>query len=151
MILRRAEAADLPDIIGMALLFHAESPVHGWLEFDPSRVRELVLAAIDDPDWLPLVVYADDELIGMAMMIAVSTFFGNDIEVCDLIFYVDHSRRGSKAALAMMAHIRAWAKQEKGALRLTITPNTGINQDQAVSFFEKCGMQRQGTVLSQRL
>ncbi len=150
MILREATSEDLPDIIGMALMFHAESPVHGWLPFNPTRVRELVLAAIDDPLWLPLVVYADGALIGMAMMLVVPTFFGDDMEACDLAFYVDHDRRGSRAALAMLFHIRAWAKA-RGARRLTITPNTGINQDQAVRFFEKCGFITQGSVLSERL
>lgn len=150
MILRRAELVDMPDILGMAHRFHSESPVHGWLQFDFDQVRELITSAIDDPAWLPLVVYSDGELVGMALMVTLPTFFGLELECVDLTFYVDPGRRGGVAAARMLAAIVSWAG-ERGARRVSIAPNTGISHDKSVSFFERSGFSLVGAVLTKRL
>ena len=150
MILRRAELADMPDVLGMAHRFHAESPVHNWLPFDHDQVRQLVTNAIDDPTWLPLVVYSDGELVGMAMMVLLPTFFGPALECVDLTFYVDPGRRGGIAAARMLEAIVGWAA-DSGAQRVTIAPNTGIEPAKVIRFFERSGFSSVGTVLQRTL
>lgn len=148
---RRAELADMPDIIGMAMAFHSEAPAHNWLPFDAGHVHELVENAICNPDhWLPLIAEADDGLAGMALIVAMPTFFGPAMEASDLAFFVEPGRRGSRVALDMLALITNWAV-ERGCRRLTIAPNTGINHEQTVRFLGRCGFTPQGTVMVMRL
>lgn len=150
MIVRRAEAGDLPDLLSLAATFHRESSLNSWLPFSPAKVHKLIVDAISDPDWLPLVAYSNGELAGMALIVSMETFFGPAREAGDLAFYVDPARRGGRAAVAMLKAIIAWCAG-KGIARLTIAPNTGIAHDSAVSFFRKAGMDVTGTALTRRL
>lgn len=144
MIVRTAEAGDLPAIIGMAGQFHAESPVYRDQPFDPIKVHRLVSTAIGDDDWLALVAFASGgELVGMGLFFALESYFGPSIEVGDLAFYVAPSRRGSLAAAGIMERLVQWSI-EKDAHCVDLGVNTGINTDKAGQFFEHCGFAKKG-------
>lgn len=144
MIVRPAETADMPAIIGMARAFHLESPVYRDQPFDPIKVHRLVATAIGDDDWLALVAFASGgELVGMGLFFALESYFGPSIEVGDLAFYVAPNRRGSLAAAGIMEKLLDWSVT-KDAYCVDLGVNTGINTDKAGQFFEHCGFIQKG-------
>lgn len=150
MIIRRCEPADLPDVIGLAAVFHAESPEHSFLPFDPVAVHGLVMNAIDNESWLPLVAYSQGELVGIGLFFALPTFFGPALEGGDLAFYVRPDRRGTIAAAGMMKRLMAWIA-ETGVKVFRAGVNTGIDDPRAERFFAGAGFQRAGSIWSLRV
>ncbi len=147
MIVRRIERGDMPDVVAMSAAFHQESPVFAPLPFDPAKVYELVVNAIDNERWLPLIAYSSGgEVVGIALFYAVETFFGPAIEIGDLAFYVPPGRRGSLAAAGMMEEFLRWAMTQQPAM-ISIGINTGINEELAARFFERCGFTHKGRML----
>lgn len=149
MIVRRCEPDDLPDVIGLAATFHRESPVFRDLPFEAIKVHQLVSNAIENPDWLPLVAFAQGELVGMALFFALPSFFGPAIEAGDLAFYVRPDRRGTIAAGALMKRLFAWLA-EKDVRLFRAGVNTGIDDARAEKFFAGCGLTRLGSVWALR-
>lgn len=150
--LRRAVEPDLGNILAVCRAFHAESPTHSRLPFDEPTVLKLVSAALDNPDWLASVVIDEDRdcIAGMMLLYAMPVFFSKSTEVGDLTFYVAPDYRGSRAAFLMWKEAKAWA-QRKGAARMQIGVTTGINNDSAIGFFQRLGMEVSGTVLEVHL
>lgn len=148
MIVRRVVARDLPDVVEMARAFHAESPNHRDMTFDEAKVLDLVDHAATGDQWLAIVARNDaDELVGMALMLAIEPYYSSDTEVVDLAFYVRPGSRNGRAAIGLMKEICSWAGAI-GAKRLQMGIHTGINHDRALSFMLKCGFEPVGLVVS---
>lgn len=143
---RRAVPRDLEQLLPLCRQFHAESPVHSKRVFEDARVEQLILDALVNDTWLAVVAVDEDEIVGMGLFYAFPTFFGPDIEVGDLTFYVTPDRRGSHAAVGILEEVCKWAEL-KGAAHLQIGLNTGIREAAALRFFTRFGFERTGIVL----
>jgi GNAT superfamily N-acetyltransferase len=150
MFCRRVIERDLPELVEMARRFWSESPVHRDFRFDPGKVADLITMTSDHPDWLAIVAADERGICGMALVYAATMFFGPDVEVCDLAFYVDPARRGGRAAVLMLADIEAFARLHRAG-KVSIGIHTGINHAQAVRFFTKLGFELDGQLVSKRL
>jgi len=145
---RRAVAADLPDLLPLCRAFHLESPHHRMLSFSDARVEQLVMAAMSNDEWLAIVACnGDGALIGMGLFYCMEAFFSEEREIGDLTFWVHPAHRGGRAALMMMKELLAWYKA-KGASRIQIGVTTGINDEPARAFFERFGFEQKGILLS---
>lgn len=147
MIVRRCEPGDVNQALELARTFHAESPNHGWLEFDDITVRRLIMQAIDSPTWLPLVAYSQGQMAGIGLFFVLPCFFGPALEGGDLVFYVRPDRRGSLAAAAMMRVLVPWMRQQ-GVMRIRLGIDTGIDDARAEKFFAGSGFTRVGSLLA---
>ncbi len=145
-VVRRCEPEDVDDALFLARMMHAESPLHNSYRFDDAKVRQLIINSIADPNWLPVLAYAQGKPIGMALMLVTEMFYGPDKECLDLVFYVDPTARGGHAAFKMSSMIQWWAS-DQGAERCTIGIHNGINHDTAMSFFMKMGFKPLGVLM----
>ena len=93
---RRAIRSDIAPIVEMARIFHAESPTHSPWPFSADKVAALVDAAIDAPDWCPIVAVDDHGLCGMALVFAMPMYFSDTLQGGDLAFYVPKTRAASE-------------------------------------------------------
>ncbi len=144
---RRAMPDDLPEILVLARAFHAESPVHRDHAFNEGKVTAMLEAAMFDPDWLAIIALQDDAIVGMVLMFATEMFYSDAREAGDLTFYVAPDQRNGFVALRMLAKVREWAKNAQ-VVRVSITPNTGINHHAAHKFFTRAGFMPSSTTLT---
>lgn len=145
----RVTPADLPEVLDMARAFWAESPTHRQLAYNDAKVVNLVAAAMEDPDWLAIIVRGSDgALSGMALFYALPAYFSDDLELADLAFYVAPGRRGGLTAAALLRAVAEFGR-EKQVKRVTIGINTGINHEQALRFFAKAGFGVTGYLVGQ--
>lgn len=144
---RRATEADLAELLPLCRLFHAESPHHSRLRFSEARVDELIRAALTNRDWLALVACSDDgAIIGMGLFYYALAFFSDEAEIGDLTFWVHPDHRGGRAAVQILKELDDWYRLRR-ASRLNIGVTTGINEAQALRFFERFGFERHGVLL----
>lgn len=151
MLIRRAVAGDIPDLLPLCRQFHAESPVHSQLPYDEPTVITLLTNTISDSSWLAQVAIDDDDaIIGMSLHYCMVSWFSTALEAGDLAFYVIPEKRGGRAALKLLGGILRWF-ETSGALRLQQGITTGINDDAAERFFAKMGFERSGVLVQRRV
>lgn len=140
---RRCTDKDMYQVLRLARKMHAESPLHSLYPFSVEKVTHLVESARASADWLAVVVVKDMILIGFALVAKTPMYFSDSDEVVDLAIYIAPDSRGGRAALLLIKFIEHWA-QHLGVARIAFGIHTGINHDQALSFFVKMGYVPEG-------
>lgn len=142
MIVREATYADIPHAIAIGAIHHAES-LWRARPYDPLKLEETALHAIDDPDWLALVATLDNgQVVGYLAAFLTEFFFNREKQASDLMVFVSPSYRGSRAAVQLIRAYKAWAKS-KGAREAVLGLRIGANVERTGRFYRKLGFQQE--------
>ncbi len=148
---RNAEVRDTPKLIEMGRLMHGESPRYKGSDFCDEKVNELIQNMINLEQGF--IVVAEDVqdkekgpvIIGMMLGFITEEYFGKSLSACDLLVYVDHEFRASKAAILMIRGYESWANAQ-GVRTIQLGISAGINVEQTKSFYNKMGFQDAGYI-----
>lgn len=145
---RPLEAADIPDVVELARLMHAEAPHYRDYPFEPDRLNDWFNLFLGNPDWLLILAVDEDHgPVGMLAVAALPMIFCYERTVDDVAFFVHPDWRGSSAAVRMIRYLDAWAKgQGAKAIRIGIT--TGTNNEAGARFLERFGFARTGLLMT---
>jgi len=157
-MIRAASASDIPAIISMGRLMHAESPRYRGMDFDPERVRALAEHCIGDGTVVVAeadVTGLDDmgrdatsrEKVGMAAISPCFRFFNNDTYYADLIVYLLPDYRRGRLAAALVEAVEAIAGRNGGG-ELVLGVTTGVANEQVARLYERLGYHRVGVVMA---
>lgn len=148
MGVRPCHRTDIGRAIALARIFHEESPAHRDYDFDAVKVMRLIEHAIDDPMMLAIVAEGSDgDLHGFAMFFVSPMFFGNELELADVVFYTRPTRRGSVYAARMIE----WAADfgvHHNVARYVFSVFNGIDDARAARFFSGCGFEKAGEIFA---
>lgn len=110
MIARRAAAADLSAILRMGAAFHAASPVHQSIPFDPNSLQQFCEQAFDSTEIGFWVAADGDRIAGMAAAVIFPSYFNSTVTVVqELFWWVDPDARGTGAGKQLIESIEQWA------------------------------------------
>lgn len=110
MIIRRATTADTERVVEMGAAFYAATHYARTVPYDETSVAGL-LAALRDGMGVVLVAERDGHVEGMiALVVAPHPFNAMYRTANEVAFYVDHSARGGRAAIALLKAAEAEAR-----------------------------------------
>lgn len=150
MIIRPISITDTLAIVEMGESMHHES-AYRHLDYRYDKCMDLCMFVMENPDaQLGIVAVEGAEIIGMFGGYVVPYFFGADLVAMDWLLYVKPEHRGGSAAVKLLRHYEAWAR-EKGAKQAVLGISTEIATDRTLQFYERMGFRRIGHALRKEL
>jgi GNAT superfamily N-acetyltransferase len=110
--LRHATLEDIPALLELADRLFDNSPMQMGLDLDKGKAKEKLEAAIigDKKDFLVLVSYDKDKIVGVLAAYAFSPVFSSDRIACEVFWYLDPEYRKGRRGIQMMEAYEYWAK-----------------------------------------
>lgn len=139
---RSATLDDIPALVDMGRMLHAESPRYARRSFNPNKVAARARLVI--PFGGAHIAEREGDIVGMLAGFVVADWYGDDKIASDLAFYVkpEHRKKG-RAALMLVRAFEDWAISQ-GATDLVPGSSTLIGTESTATFFEKLGYERTG-------
>src|SRR3990172_4990705 len=138
---RRATENDVPFLLAMAPVMHAESPRFRSLDYSEEKVFHLFHWLISSGEGGLLVAEMEGKIVGMLGFVVGEFFFGRDRYASDLFVYVTPESRGGSAFLRLVKAFEAWAN-EFGVAEKLLGVSTGIHTERTVRAYEGLGYER---------
>lgn len=147
MGIRQATLDDLPALINLGELMHAESPRFSAITFSPARLGHTLAALVQSPMGFVWVTESDaGEVVGGMVATAFQHWASYDLMTTDLALFLAPEHRGSTAAARLARKYHQWAR-DLGAKLIQQGVTTGVHTDQTVQLLERLGMKRCGVIL----
>lgn len=141
---RAATAADMPAIVSLGEVMHAEGRYRA-VSFDRGRVAQTLAFAMREG--IVIVAEAGGEIVGGVALLLVPYWFSTERMATDLALFVAPGARGGAAAVKLVstatdAAIRA------GAREVVFSSSVGIDPERFGQFMTHLGFVQQGGVYS---
>lgn len=138
-MIRAATHTDVPDLIELGAMMHAESPRFRRLMFRPDKLEAMARPLMDNG----IVLLAEDRgrVVGMAIGAVIEQFFTDAKLAVDLAVYVVPSHRGGPWFVKLIKAFEAKAV-ELGAAEITLGISTGLQTERTARLYEKMGYRR---------
>ena len=135
MTIRHATVADTAAVLVMAKAF-ATSPVYAQvLTLSEPHIVTLLATAIENEDALALVAEGrDGMLVGMLVLNVFEHPMSGERVASELVWWVDPSARGGRAAMRMLTFAEGWARDRGAAVLQMIAPSRRVEE-----FYEATG------------
>jgi len=142
-VIRPATLLDVPRIVELGALMHAESRFT-MLRFDAEKMARATALLVNAPDGLVLVAEREGRVVGGFVGCAEEHFFSRDKFAFDLATYIDPAHRGGYLAAALLRRFVRWARS-RGIACINAGIASGINHDVSERLYERLGFVRVGT------
>ena len=143
-MIRAATLDDLPALLHLGALMHAESPRFSRLRFDAGRLEDTLRLAIEHG--FARVAIQGETMIGGMAALASPHWFSPDVVACDLALFMAPEHRGSIAAARLLKSYAQWSR-EQAAQWTVFNILSGVNEEQTVALCERLGWRRAGVVM----
>lgn len=145
-MIRAATLDDIPALVALGRVMHAESPVYSRLRFDADILAANIAAVIGSPRGFAQVCEIDGGLAGGLLAAAVPHWCSPDLVACDLALFVHPEHRGGMTAPRLVERYREWGTGI-GAVIIQLGIMTGVQPERTQAMCERLGWQRQGVVV----
>jgi GNAT superfamily N-acetyltransferase len=145
-MLRAATPADLPALLELGAVMHAESPRFSRLSFDAGRLEQTLGALLATPDGFLWVAEREGRIVGGLAAVVVQHWCSTDRVAADMALFMTPEARGSLAPARLVAEYKRWAK-ERGAVHIQFGVSTGVHPEQTAQLLERLGFTRCGILL----
>lgn len=149
-MIRVATLADVPQLIELGQLMHAESPRYSRLPFSAEKVADLLTVLINSADGLVLVYARGSKILGVAVAAVDSPWFSEGKLADEIVVYVVKEKRGSAIAPSLITGLDAWA-EAKGVPWLQAGTTTGVDPERTGKLYEHMGFKAVGVGLFERV
>lgn len=144
-MVRAATFDDIPAIVGLLRVMHAESRFRS-IEFVDSKAAATVAALLTERMCV-LVAERDGAAIGFFLGAVSEYFFSLERYAADLALFVDPGHRGGMTGASLLRAFKAWA-QDQGIRHVEIGVTTGVTVEKTAALFERLGFRRQGILFT---
>lgn len=144
MSLRPATEADIPRLIELGAVMHAESR-YSCMSYNPKKVGAMLHAVM--ARGFMMVAERDGEIIGGFAGVCEPHWFSDDKLATDMGLFIVPGRRGGMAAALLIEAFLSWAEAQ-GARLTDILINTGVRVDDTAALFDRLGGRNAGLIYS---
>jgi GNAT superfamily N-acetyltransferase len=145
-MLRAATIDDLPALVELGAVMHAESPRYARLRFDAGRLAQTLTGLLSTPDGFLWVAEREGEIVGGLAAVVVQHWCSADRVAADLALFMTPDARGTLAPARLVNRYVAWAR-ERGAVHVQFGVSTGVHPEQTAQLLERLGFARCGILL----
>lgn len=148
-MMRPAALEDVPALVELGRLMHAESPRWSRLPYSAERVSSTLRTLIESPDGLVLVADRSGKLVGGILGLMSWDWMSDQRTAQELALFMLPEYRGSITPCRLVAGLVAWAKI-KGAQWIEAGVSTGVSVERTARLYEALGFERSAIVLENR-
>lgn len=145
-MIRRAQHADIPEIIRLSETMHMESRYRA-LPYNGAKFAGLLRGLIDTDSGLVVVAEKDGGLIGAIAGMVTDHFFADAKIAYEFGLYVEPAQRGTLAGYRLAKAYIDWAT-EQGADQIDMGITTGIAEERTGKMYERLGLKHVGIIFS---
>jgi hypothetical protein len=139
MAVEPATLEDIPSMVELGRLMHAESPRWSRLPYSAERVGATIKALIESPDGLALVARRPGgRIVGGIAAIAVQSWVSDELMAQELALFVRPEFRGSILACRLICGFVEWARI-KNARWVEAGVSTGITPERTAALYQRLG------------
>lgn len=138
-MIRAATHTDVPDLIELGAMMHAESPRFRRLTFRPDKLEAMARPLMDSG----IVLLAEDRgrVVGMIIGAVIEQFFTDAKTAVDVATYVAPSHRGGPWFVKLIKAFEDKA-EDLGAAEITFGISSGVQTERTAQLYEKMGYRR---------
>lgn len=136
-MIRKATHADLPRLLELGAMMHAESRFR-VLRWNADKMGGLLSDLIHGEHGCVLVSEKGGVIVGGFVGVLLPHWCSDDRVANDLALFVDPEHRGGTSAARLVRAFVKWAR-ENGAAMVTAGVSTGIHAEQTGKLFEALG------------
>lgn len=140
LVVRNLTLEDIGEIVSRVRDAGFESGWKNFLQFDSAHVAENIAKMILEDDWL---VVGDEEVGCLLIANIKSPWFTPSLHAQEQFFYVRPELRCQGRIRPLITRYVAWAKG-RGAKRIGIGVNLGINNEVGTYLCERLGFEKSG-------
>ena len=146
-MLRDATTDDVPALVDLGRVMHAESPTFAALRFDEAKLAATIVHVIQSPDGFARVATdAGGDVVGAMLGLATPHWFSPDRVACDLALFIRPEHRGGMAAVRLLNAYAHWA-EDIGAALVMFGVMTGVEPEKTEQLCSRLGWRRGGVVM----
>lgn len=138
MPIRKALLEDLPVLLQLGELMHAESPRYSRLTFSMERAGKTLRFLIENAEGVVFVAEEAGQIIGGIGGLASAHWSSEDVVADEVFFFLLPNRRGRFAASRLICALRAWADL-RGAHWLSAGLSTGLPPERMAALYKRLG------------
>jgi GNAT superfamily N-acetyltransferase len=143
-MIRQATLDNIPRLIELGRVMHAESARFAALSFDAVKLEQTLEAAIKNH--FAMVSEVDGVVVGGLLAVVSPHWFSQDLYTCDIALFIDPQYRGGVTAVRLLKAYAAWAK-DVGSKMTLFGIMTGVNTEQTVKLCQALGWRQAGVVM----
>lgn len=145
-MIRQATHEDIPVLIDLGEVMHAESPRFSRLRFSREKLATTLHQLLISPDGFLWVAESDEGVFGGMAAIVGAHWASEDRIASDLALFIDPQHRGGLAVLRLINRFRWWAREKKASI-VQVGLTTGVNTEDTARLLERLGLTRCGVIL----
>lgn len=142
-MIRDAVKEDLPQIIELGRVMHAEARRLNKLKYVPARAYLSIASLIGADHGFVRVIEEDGELVGGMAAAVEPHWFSTDKMAYDIALFVRPDKRGGLAAAQLVKEYKAWADSQ-GAVITQFGISTGVHIASTGALLERLGFRPSG-------
>jgi GNAT superfamily N-acetyltransferase len=143
-MIRPAEYTDVPALVELGRIMHAESPVFSKLDFDAVKLYTTIGNVIEHG--FACVYESNGHIRGVILAMICPHWFSRDLFSCDLALFIEPQHRGGIAAVRLLNAYAHWA-MDSGAKLIQFGIMTGVGVETTAQLCERLGWKRAGVVM----
>lgn len=150
MSIRVATEKDVPEMVRLSSLMHAES-AYSKFNFDAVKLTNNFTFWVKSPDYFVAIAKNDaEETVGGYCGYVTEYFFGKDLIACDLGLFIDPNHRGGMTAVRLVKAFEDWAKS-KGVKEVCPGTTTMVAPERTSRMYELLGYKVVGSIFKKEV
>jgi len=144
MHLRRAVLEDIPTIVKLGRLFHAES-VERDIPFDGDILAGVLADLIENKNGFAMLAFYNDQLAGAILAQLTTLHYSAAVIATDYGLYVGRLERDQGVGRALVAAYTGWAN-DNNARKIYLNVSAGINKGAFEAVMNDSNYQKMGEI-----
>jgi L-amino acid N-acyltransferase YncA len=146
VVLRYADANDIPELLDLYIRFYEEAVYKDFLEFDPARARATILNGVVSDNRPHVLAEVDQVIVGFLAFILDHTFSTKPCQVLMEFYVIPEFRRGAIGRALLGVAIMEGKLKGAGAFHAPVA--SGMEAAKSMfNMFDKAGFQQLGYVM----
>lgn len=145
-MIRDATFDDLPQLVELGRVMHAESPRFARLTFSAGRLHLTLAALIEAGQFLRVGTDEAGAVVGGMAGMVTQHWASDDLVANELALFVAPEYRGGLLAVRLLTRYLQWAA-ERGAVIIQAGVTTGVDTETTARLYERMGLKRCGVIL----
>lgn len=130
-------------VLVLAREMHEESIVHRHIPLNEEKLIGQLKFSAQNPDVFVKLAVRNGEVLGGFFGVISTIYFSDERAAKDMAWFVKKGRRGSLAAVLLVAAFEAWGRQ-RGVKYFMLGQSTGVEVETTAALYEKLGYRAVG-------
>lgn len=145
-MIRDATDDDVPALLALGRLMHAESPRFSRLDFSAPRLAGTLRGLIAGGQFMLVGTSDSGKILGGMAAMLLPHWCSDDLVATDLALFIAPEARGGLLPARLLSRYVRWARA-RGAVLIQAGVTTGVETETTARLYERTGLTRCGVIL----